>query len=88
METPVGQKKLKNWVQQQMPPSHFGHAHHSFVSLSPVDGPAEIQNLNLPNAKHNALFQVNASVQWRLLVVPYRRFGIVPTFNEQAGLNP
>jgi hypothetical protein len=41
-----------------------------------VDGPAEIRNLNHPNANHNAWFQVNASVQWRSWIASYRRFGV------------
>ena len=58
---------------------HFGYVHHSFVSPSPVDGTAEIRNLNLPNAKHNAWFQV----QWRSWVVSYGRFGIAYQPNLQ-----
>jgi hypothetical protein len=55
-----------------------------------VDGPAEIRNLNLPNANHNALFQINASVQWRLLLVSYRRFGIAhqPNFQWSSRIKP
>ena len=34
--------------------SPFVHAHHGFFSPSPVNGAADIRNLNLPNANHNA----------------------------------
>jgi hypothetical protein len=53
METLVGQKKFKN-LERSKCREPFGHAHHIFVSPSPVDGPAEIRNLNHPNANHNA----------------------------------
>jgi hypothetical protein len=87
----VGQaKELKKTGRAANTARHLGHAHHGFVSPSPVDDSADIRNLNLPNANHNTWFQVNPSVQWHLLVVSYRRFVIAyqPNFQWSSRTKP